>query len=104
MLDRYKGEPKGLEKIKNKNEKLVREFLLLIGIVSTGVVMVFLHYFTYDRETRYNQLGAITTLTSISSPSLSTSFYEPRLLGENIMHPAYPQMQPIDRMRFVYDR
>ena len=72
-------------------------FLMLCVALATG------HYITYDRESGREMLQKITALTQISSASLSVAWYEPRIrLYEDASNPAYPQMQPIDRMDFVY--
>ena len=61
------------------------------------------HYWYYDRTTPQTRLDEVVALTQIVSPALSVSFYEPRVfLYENASNPAYPQMQPINRMDFVY--
>lgn len=67
-----------------------------------GAGGVSLHYASYDRESKLDRINAITSMTDISSPALSTSFYEPRFLNERVTHPAYPQMPTINKMGFVY--
>ena len=67
------------------------------------VVMAAGHYMMYDRKPEKQILQKISRLTQIPSASLSVSWYEPRIrLYEEAVNPAYPQMQPIDRMGFVY--
>lgn len=83
---------------------MVKQFsgLTSLLIVLTGLTIG--HYLMFERDVQIEQLSRAIGLTGLSSPSLSTTFYEPRLLGEKVIHPAYPQMQNIDRMDFVYAR
>ena len=47
----------------------------------------------------------VSTLSSISLPSLSVAYYEPRLLlFDRAANPSYPEMPPIDRMDFIYEK
>ncbi len=44
-------------------------------------------------------------LVHFSSPALSVAYYEPRVLFfEEAENPAYPQMQAINKMDFVYEK
>ena len=74
--------------------------LLLLSVVfMTG------HYLNYDREVLQEENQKITALTHFSAPTLSVAYYEPRVLFyETASNPAYPQMQPINRMDFVYEK
>ncbi len=67
------------------------------------VGMVLLHYISYDGSTSQKMLQDLSRVTNISSPSLSVAYYEPRILFyEHRDNPAYPQMQPLNRMDFIY--
>ena len=61
------------------------------------------HYWLYNRMTPQKRLDGVAALTQIISPALSVTYAEPRLLlYDEVSNPAYPQMQPINRMDFVY--
>ena len=76
---------------------------MLISFLVLCVGLAAGYYVTYDRESGTEMLQNITALTQIPSASLSVAWSEPRIrLYENAENPAYPQMQPIDRMDFVY--
>jgi len=68
-------------------------FLLLL-LVGTGV-----HYLSFDPAKIDTPLEALTSLTSHAGLSLGRAYDEPIASQGNI---AYPEMQPIDRMDFVY--
>jgi multisubunit Na+/H+ antiporter MnhB subunit len=71
--------------------------LLIAGIL--------LHYMTYDESGQKSRLSNLVGVTGLSSLSLSVAYYEPRVpLFDEPINPAYPQMQPIDRMDFVYEK
>ncbi len=75
--------------------------LVAFLILLSGVIMG--HYWLYDRAVPLKRLGQVVALTQIVSPALSVTYAEPRLLFyEEPSNPAYPQMQPINRMDFVY--
>jgi hypothetical protein len=74
----------------------------VITVLAAGVL---LHYITYDGRKQESGLSRLTGLTGFSSPSLSVAYYEPRLLlHDETINPAYPQMQPIDKMDLVYEK
>ena len=84
---------------------MTRAFLTLVALLMllTGVAVG--HYWLYDRVTPLKKLEQIAALTQIGSPVLSVTYAEPRvLLYEAASNPAYPQLQPINRMDFVYDQ
>jgi len=66
---------------------------------------VLLHSVTYDKSGQISRLSNLVEVTGISSPSLSVAYYEPRLfLHDDAINPAYPEMQPIDKMDLVYEK
>lgn len=70
----------------------------MVGVVSG-------HYLSYDRAKSKEMLLAVSALSRISSPSLSVAYYEPRLLiFDRVVNPSYPEMTPIDRMDFIYEK
>ncbi|KYJ86146.1 hypothetical protein AS592_01930 [Sulfurovum riftiae] len=72
----------------------------LMVFLASGIL---LHYITYDESTQQSRLSGLVEVTGLPSPSLSVAFYEPRVfLYDETINPAYPQMQPINRMDFVY--
>ncbi len=74
-------------------------FLLLLIGLTVG------HYLSYNRAKSEEILSAVSTLSQISSPSLSVAYYEPRLLiFDRVVNPSYPEMTPINRMDFIYEK
>ncbi len=71
-------------------------------LLTSGIL---LHYMTYDASMRTGRLASLVELTGFSSPSLSVAYYEPRLfLYDEAVNPAYPEMQPINKMDLVYEK
>jgi hypothetical protein len=68
-------------------------FLLLL-LVGTGV-----HYLSFDPAKIDTPLEALTSLTNYAELSLGRAYDEATAAQGNI---AYPEMQAIDRMDFVY--
>ncbi|SFV63391.1 hypothetical protein MNB_SV-6-611 [hydrothermal vent metagenome] len=65
--------------------------------------MVVVDYLRYDRESFVNSIDSVSSLTKISSPSISSSWYEPRFLYlDERENPIYPEMSRVDKMEFVY--
>lgn len=81
---------------------MVREFYILMFLLLLTVTALVVHYFSYHTATRFETLRQVTGVTGDASPSLSTAFYEPGRLGVAAVHPAYPEMQTINRLDFVY--
>jgi hypothetical protein len=74
--------------------------LLFLG---AGVAAMMGHYLSYDAQVQTRALQQVSVLTKVPSASLSVAWYEPRVrLYQKAQNPAYPQLQPIDRMDFVY--
>jgi len=66
---------------------------------------IIIHYNSFDKKREMQILESMVALSGFSSLSLSVAFYEPRLpLYETKQNPAYPQMPPIDRMDFIYEK
>jgi hypothetical protein len=82
---------------------MIKPFLVLISVLIGSIIMVFIHYSYYDAQISLSSLQRVTAITHISSPSLSVAYYEPRImLDKRIENPAYPQMQAINKMDFIY--
>ena len=68
-----------------------------------GIVLV--HYVTHNGSSSQEMLSSVTKITKLSSPSLSVTYYEPRVLSyEDDLNPAYPQMQTMNKMNLVYTK
>ena len=81
---------------------MIKLFIYIFTSLIMVAGMVCIHYLRYSDDSEKN-LQKITALTGITSPVLSVAYYEPRvLLYDETINPAYPQMQPINRMDFVY--
>ena len=84
---------------------MIKPFFALVMLLVLSVIFMAGHYLSYDREVSQEANQKITALTQFSIPSLSVAYYEPRVLFyETASNPAYPQMQPINRMDFVYEK
>ena len=82
---------------------MVKEFFMFVLVLFSMAVAVLLHYTMHDVTVQKSEISRIVSLTKLATPSLSVAFYEPRVfLLENAVNPAYPQMQPINKMDFVY--
>jgi hypothetical protein len=72
--------------------------LLLIGSVSV-------HYAIYDGVRQEETVKRIAKVTKLSTPSFSVAYYEPRVLFyTQVLNPAYPQMQTINKMDLIYEQ
>ena len=82
---------------------MVKQFFISVSMLLFMIGAIALHYITFDTQTAHAKLSEIVAITKLPSPSLSVAFYEPRVfLLEQARHPAYPQMQVINKMDFVY--
>ncbi|SFV63520.1 hypothetical protein MNB_SV-10-1027 [hydrothermal vent metagenome] len=84
---------------------MIKPFFVLVMLLVLSVGLVAVHYLQYDRKTPQEVLQEISAITNFSSPALSVSYYEPRILFyETASNPAYPQMQAMNRMDFIYEK
>lgn len=84
---------------------MIKEFSILVSIVLLLTGFVSAHYLTHHGISSQKTLSTVTKITEISSPSLSVAYYEPRILFyEEALHPAYPQMQTMNKMDLVYEQ
>jgi len=84
---------------------MIRPFFVLVCIMAVLISGILLHYATYDISGQRSRLSSLVILTGLAAPSLSVAYYEPRiLLYDEAANPAYPQMQPINRMDLVYGK
>ena len=82
---------------------VVKQFLVSVSLLLILSGGMFLHYAANKRSAGQQELRILVGLTDIRTPSLSTSYYEPRVRScQEAQNPAYPQMQTINRMDFVY--
>ena len=82
---------------------MVRQFFLSVSVLLLLSVGMLLHYMASDSSAKQQAMRTLVALTGIHTPSLSTAYYEPRVMPyQQISNPAYPQMQTINRMDFVY--
>jgi len=84
---------------------LIKEFSILVSIVLLLTGFVFVHYLAHNGISSQKMLSSVANITEISSPSLSVAYYEPRVLFyEEVLNPAYPQMQAMNKMDLVYEQ
>jgi len=82
---------------------VTRPFIVLVSFLLVCVALASGHYITHTGVQTNKVLNITSAITQIPSASLSVAWYEPRIrLYEEAHNPAYPQMQPIDRLDFVY--
>jgi len=82
---------------------MIKQFYILIVILSILIISVVWDYMRYDRAYSSRVVSSIGYITGLSSPSLSVSYYEPRVLMlDSSINTTYPQMMTIDRMDFIY--
>jgi len=72
----------------------VMTILLLLLAAGAGV-----HYLRFDQQAYVKPLQALSSLTYRTGLSLGKAYYESATVYGTI---AYPEMQPINRMDFVY--
>jgi len=82
---------------------MVKQFYIVVAFLMISISVVVVDYLRYDRESFGESIEAISSLSKISSPSLSSSWYEPRLLYiDDRTNLIYPEMSRVDKMEFVY--
>jgi len=82
---------------------LIKEFTILVSMVLLLAGFVLVHYVTHNGISSKEMLSSVTKVTKLSSPTLSVAYYEPRVLSyEEVLNPAYPQMQTMNKMDLVY--
>ena len=74
---------------------------MLFSLLCLLVVVAIGHYLSYNRAN--HTIEDTSSLSGLSSFSWSVGYAEPRIRGYRIMqNPAYPQMQAINKMDFIY--
>lgn len=82
---------------------MAKQFLVSVLLLLLLTGSMFLHYAVNNTLTGQQELGVLVGLTGVRTPSLSTAYYEPRVMPyQHVANPAYPHMQAINRMDFVY--
>jgi hypothetical protein len=83
---------------------MLKPFFVLVTLLVFMAGGVSIHYLLHPHGPE-NTMISLVKLTGLVSPSLSVTYYEPRILFfEEAVNPAYPQMQPINKMDLVYAR
>lgn len=83
---------------------MLKPFFFLVTLLIFMLGGMSIHYVLHQ-DSSENTIAGIVKLTGLASPSLSVAYYEPRVLFfEEAVNPAYPQMQPINKMDLVYGR
>ena len=81
---------------------MIKPFMILMSFLLIFVSLLAVHYSNARGSRADTLLQNLSRLTAVSSFSLSTAYYEPKALLEVANHPAYPQMQRLDTMDYVY--
>lgn len=84
---------------------MIKEFSILLSVVLLLAGFVSVHYILHDDISSKKILYSVVKVTNFYSPSLSVAYFEPRVLFyEEVLNPAYPQMQTINKMDLVYEQ
>jgi len=88
---------------------MVKAFYLAASLLFLMTLIVGMHYIFTDRVDVTGKLSAVAGLTRMGSPSLSVAYYEQRIESrvqevEKENNIIYPEMMPVDRMDFVYEK
>jgi hypothetical protein len=82
---------------------MIRQFYIVVLCLISIISVVLVDYISYDRDSFRDSIDNLSMLTKITSPSLSSNWYEARLLCmDRRKNPIYPEMSSIDKMEFVY--
>ncbi len=82
---------------------MVKQFYIMVTTMILLSLVIVLDYLNYDRDGFKESIESISALTTMSSLSMSSSWYEPRLLYmDDRSNPIYPEMSRVDKMEFVY--
>ncbi|MFT7823512.1 MAG: hypothetical protein ABXS92_02000 [Sulfurimonas sp.] len=82
---------------------MIKQFLVSVFLLLILTGGMFLHYAVNKSSAGEQELGVLVGLTGVRTPSLSTAYYEPRIMPfQHVANPAYPHMQAINRMDIVY--
>ena len=82
---------------------MLKEFSILVSIVLLLASFVVMHYLLNNTYVTKETLSSVVKITNLSTPSLSSAYYEPRVLFyDNAVNPAYPHMQTINKMDLLY--
>jgi len=81
---------------------MVQAFFTAAVLLIISIGAMFGHYLYKDTQLLQDHIQKITILTKGSTLSFSTAYYEPRIAIQTSSNPAYPQMQTINRMDFIY--
>lgn len=81
---------------------MIKLFMILVSFLVIFVSLMGVHYSDARSARADTSLQTLSRLTAVTSFSLSTAYYEPKALLEVATHPAYPQMQRLDTMDYVY--
>jgi hypothetical protein len=84
---------------------MLKPFAFLALFLLLFITAVMGHFLLYSSTMQSKKLLLVVGLTKIASPVLGSAFYAPReLFNVDISNPAYPQMQTINKMDFIYDK
>ena len=80
---------------------MIRQFWMMTALLLLFVVGVGVHYLRFDPDKVGRSLNALASLTQRTEVSLGRAYYES---ADAYGNSAYPEMQTIDRMDFVYEK
>ena len=82
---------------------MLKPFFLFVSFLFLFLGALGTHCLLSDFYVQEQRLDLLSQITGISAPSFSVKYYEPRLrCYEDAYNPAYPQMQAMTMMDFVY--
>ena len=81
---------------------MVGRFIALVLLLVLLVGTTTLHYMLHKNSPN-TMIQTLSSLTTITSPSLSVAYYEPRVQHPNHkIHPSYPDMPTMNKRGFIY--
>jgi hypothetical protein len=84
---------------------MYRLLFTLLGVLFLGVVALFGHYFSYDKECDYEALVQLSALSHVKTPVWEGGYTQPHsLFRPTPLNPAYPEMLELNRVDFVYEK
>ncbi len=83
---------------------MIRNFWVMVMMLVLMVGGVAVHYLSFDRSRIDRGVVSGAALLRAVFPAFSVAYYEPRTPYDSHNNPAYPEMEQINKMDFVYER
>jgi hypothetical protein len=84
---------------------MTKQFYFTLAVLLFMIVFMAVHYLHFDRKRVAMSVDSLVALSAHSSLSLSRAWYETGdIFTDAAGNVAYPEMMPIERADFVYER